>query len=442
PTATHALGPTYKPTKKTPAPPKPVTNPLSAHHPSRLIVQILPGGLKPEERPDAEKLTNHINDRLAADPQASHLKVVSHKWTYNGHCVVLTRADQSAAELIKFQHLFTDAIAPGHQTKAGLDIPWVKIKIDGIRTGAYDRVPTIHSEEALHRELSDKNPIYNELKIVQAPRWMRSKEEVASIAHSSIVFAVEDSEQAQHLLREVKKRADFTVTLRSDIAKDLDLQVIEVAQQGAPTTTFVNAYNDTTQRRSAVERLRDLALPANTPVIYLGDFNLHHELWSCTDKSSNSHSRRFLEWMTEDEHGPQATLLNEKGKITYTPHAREGVSSVIDLTFANGTAIMHDTIQEWVIDRSMSYGSDHHGIRWVMNYGRREVENATATQYSLKEVDPEDWRSVFRNALGRARPEITPIMDEFAAVSDAQLDTAANALTTAMSTATAEIGKI
>ncbi|KAJ6487787.1 Endonuclease/exonuclease/phosphatase, partial [Mycena sanguinolenta] len=413
-----------------------------------LIVQVLLNGLQPADCPDPEQLNHEINTHLASHPESSHLKVVSHKWTNNGHCIIFTRADQTAAELIEHEHWFVDAIAPGCNTRALLDTKWIKIQVDGVCTGAYDLTPTIYSEETLRSELAEMNVVLQQLKGVQPPHWMRSKEEIARNARSSIVFAVEDTEQAHHLLREVKvmvyyqKRADFEVTLRSDIAKDPDIQIVEVSQHGALTTTFVNVYNDTKQRRSAAVRIRSLNLPQDQPVIYLGDFNLHHELWSCLDKHSNTHSRSFLEWITEDENGPQATLFNKKGEITYIPHDSERVRSVIDLTFANGAAIAHDIIQEWTIDPTMSYSSDHLGIRWVMDLGRTEVENTTGTQYSLKETDPKDWCAAFRTELANARPDINQTMDEDRPVSNEQLEQAARALTNAMREATAKVGKV
>ncbi|KAJ7670205.1 hypothetical protein B0H17DRAFT_835410, partial [Mycena rosella] len=46
------------------------------------------------------------------------------------------------------------------------------------------------------------------------PWWMRSREELASVNRSSFVFAVEDTEQAQYLLKDVKFLAVFGVTCR------------------------------------------------------------------------------------------------------------------------------------------------------------------------------------------------------------------------------------
>ncbi|KAL6298147.1 Endonuclease/exonuclease/phosphatase, partial [Sparassis latifolia] len=79
----------------------------------------------------------------------------------------------------------------------------------------------------------------------------------------------------------VHKRADFTVTLRSDLANDLDMQILEVQQAPHPTTLIVNIYNDNKKqgKRSAAKRLQKVALPNEVLVILSGDWNLHHPLW-------------------------------------------------------------------------------------------------------------------------------------------------------------------
>ncbi|KAJ7833836.1 hypothetical protein B0H14DRAFT_3462397 [Mycena olivaceomarginata] len=79
----------------------------------------------------------------------------------------------------------------------------------------------------------------------------------------------------------------------------------------------------------------------------------------------------------------------------------------------------------------MSYGSDHYGIRWVMNYGRTEIDNVTGAQHSLKEVDPKDWGSAFRTALASEREWLDPIMAMDADITNDQLEDAASALTRA-----------
>ncbi|KAJ6479749.1 hypothetical protein C8R45DRAFT_832638 [Mycena sanguinolenta] len=169
-TDNFTTGPTFKPTRKAPQPqaPKPVMNPLNAHHPSRLIVQVLPNGLQPADRPEPEQLNHEINKRLTSHTKSSDPKVVSHKWRNNGHCIIFTRTDQTAAEL-EHEHWFVAAIAPGHNTRALLDTKWIQTQVDGVRTGAYDLTPTIYSEETLRNELAEMNPVLQQLKVVQPP---------------------------------------------------------------------------------------------------------------------------------------------------------------------------------------------------------------------------------------------------------------------------------
>ncbi|KAJ7263808.1 hypothetical protein C8J57DRAFT_1183273 [Mycena rebaudengoi] len=213
PRTSHATGPTFKPTRKglqaaTP-PTKVIENPLEAHHPSRLIVQVLPEGLKPEERPDPNELVRGINARLAANDGAKHMKVVSTKWNGNGNCVVFTRADQTAKELLKFKDLFVDLIARDHQTAVSEDLKLLKIQVNGLRTGWFDTIPGLYTPDLIHQELRKNNPAFAKLNLVLPARWMRSAEELKVQMYSSIVFAIEDNEEARHLLRNVKSFAAF-----------------------------------------------------------------------------------------------------------------------------------------------------------------------------------------------------------------------------------------
>ncbi|KAJ7934555.1 Endonuclease/exonuclease/phosphatase [Mycena leptocephala] len=149
-------------------------------------------------------------------------------------------------------------------------------------------------------------------------------------------------------------------------------RVIDVTQPGTPTTTYVNVYNDQKQRiRPAIERLKALDLPTYYLVVILGDSNLHHELWSRAGVKGNTRSNNFVEWITNKGYA----LLNKKGEVTYIPHGNDGSPSVMDLTFVNAPAVNHDTVKDWTIDGTMSYGSDHKGIRWLTDHGRTEYNN-------------------------------------------------------------------
>jgi hypothetical protein len=185
------------------------SNPLNAHHPARLVIQMIPEGISPDERPDPRDLVDQINRRLLENPESRNLVVAAVKWNSHGNCILIMRADQNAKELIKFKDRFIDLITKGRTAEVREDKKWYKVQVNGIRTGAYDPIPTVYTPEDISKELFHKNPIYKDLKLVQPPRWMRSAEELRSQAYSSVVIALEDEEQFNHLTREVRTLAAF-----------------------------------------------------------------------------------------------------------------------------------------------------------------------------------------------------------------------------------------
>ncbi|GBE90189.1 hypothetical protein SCP_1900380 [Sparassis crispa] len=80
----------------------------------------------------------------------------------------------------------------------------------------------------------------------------------------------------------VSKRDDFSVTLRSDIAQDLDIQVLEVQQHAHPPTLLVNIYNQSPLHDDhgewTAERLRQIQFPLDIPIVLSGDWNSHHQM--------------------------------------------------------------------------------------------------------------------------------------------------------------------
>ncbi|CAK5274976.1 unnamed protein product [Mycena citricolor] len=211
---TTGPGPTYRPTRKTTTnTTKPtVNNPKMPHHPSRLIIN-LHGKINEEQtknQPSQTQMVSDINAELQKHEDSKHLLVTALTWTKNDNAVLLTRADQQGEELAKFAMRFTHLLmAPGQTCSVQLDRKWVKIQVDLVRTGAYDPSPTIYGQETLAIEATRNNPIIDKLKITSPLRWLRRIEDLKYTNHSSIVFAVEESDEATFLLRELKSLAMF-----------------------------------------------------------------------------------------------------------------------------------------------------------------------------------------------------------------------------------------
>lgn len=98
-----------------------------------------------------------------------------------------------------------------------------------------------------------------------------------------------------------KRRPDLTVTLRSDITEDLDIQVLDISQANYPTVTIVNIYNQPRTRdgqastRDAADRLREIAILQERPVILSGDWNQHHPLWSKGEQEPTNKTQEMVD---------------------------------------------------------------------------------------------------------------------------------------------------
>ena len=231
----------------------------------------------------------------------------------------------------------------------------------------------------------------------------------------------------------VKRRSGFSITLRTDIIEDPDIQILDVFQLGHPTTTIINIYNDAPSKQNSILfRLRHLDLPHNHPVIISGDFNLHHPLWSADDVTTiDPLTQSTVDWLS----GKGFLLLNDKGMITHPARHGQERASVIDLSFTNGPANTNNTFHDWAINANISGFSDHYGIQFTIDHGCKEIDNIFGIKYSLKEVNPDVWKSAFTKAA-LERPDLS-LLSVIQNPSHADLDNFAELLTETFQAATA-----
>lgn len=237
-----------------------------------------------------------------------------------------------------------------------------------------------------------------------------------------------------------RSRPDFSVTLRSDIIEDRDIQVLDVEQPGQPLTTLINVYNDPRlQQQSALNRLRNTNLPRDNPVIITGDFNLHHDMWASGPVESDDArtSGAIVDWLTEEGY----TIMNKKGEITHPPRNARERASVIDLTFVNGRAIQAGTVKEWSIDPRIAHDADHLGIKFLIAHGQTEVENPMDIKYCLKDIKVDEWIKELEEAINGSAEDLQSLLSPEPLQTNT-LDKCADTLTAALQAATAATAKI
>ncbi|KAF8826616.1 hypothetical protein HHX47_DHR5000289 [Lentinula edodes] len=237
----------------------------------------------------------------------------------------------------------------------------------------------------------------------------------------------------------VKNGLQAEVTLRTDIICDRDIMVLDVTPRGGNKTTFIHIYNDPSMgRQQILWRLRHLDLALQKPTVITGDANLHHIRWSRGAPRSSSITDEVVAWL--DEHN--SIILNKKGIPTHFPHDTGKQPSVIDLTWANVHATRIDATRDWAIEEKLAVGSDHIGLRWVLNSNPDEIDNPMGIRYNMKEVKSKDWIKAFDNEVELRKDKLNILLEDGNTLTHHDLDAAAEALTDALKQATAKVAPV
>ncbi|KAJ3899587.1 hypothetical protein F5879DRAFT_976552 [Lentinula edodes] len=155
--------------------------------------------------------------------------------------------------------------------------------------------------------------------------------------------------------------------------------VLDVTPRGGNKTTFIHIYNDPSMgRQQILWRLQHLDLALQKPTVITGDANLHHIRWSRGAPRSSSITDEVVAWF---------------------PHDTGKHPSVSDLTWANVHATRIDATRDWAIEEKLAVGSDHIGLRWVLNSNPDEIDNPMGIRYNMKEVKSKDWIKAFDNEV-------------------------------------------
>lgn len=237
-----------------------------------------------------------------------------------------------------------------------------------------------------------------------------------------------------------KSRPDFSVTLRSDLIEDRDIQFLDITQPGHPTISILNVYNDPSKGEDCILnriRLNDNILPPH-PTLLTGDYNLHHPKWSRDDRLAvpDQLTSDIVDWLAQSNY----TMLNQKGEITHLARHDGERPSVIDLSFANHTATAQDTFKMWAIDPSLAHDSDHNAIKFIIDHGLKEIENPLGIKYCLDKVEPSDWTKAFEHELDKMAQELDAIYND-PNPTDERLDNYATLLSSALQNAIAQSAK-
>ncbi|PWV06238.1 hypothetical protein C3747_117g34 [Trypanosoma cruzi] len=141
----------------------------------------------------------------------------------------------------------------------------------------------------------------------------------------------------------------------------LEVVVVQVALDQNRDLIVASAYMRPLPQISQSFRRLVNYLPASTPFLLCGDFNMHHPQWEPFLESSPSEvAAEFLERCTD----AGLTLVNTPGEITYARGTRE--RSCIDLTWSK-----HLTVSDW--SASVSPLSGHYMLTFTLHQAFKDT---------------------------------------------------------------------
>ncbi|KAJ7819590.1 hypothetical protein B0H13DRAFT_1661333, partial [Mycena leptocephala] len=90
------------------------------------------------------------------------------------------------------------------------------------------------------------------------------------------------------------------------------------------------------------------------------------------------------------------------------------------------------------VDGELASGSDHHALRWVIDYGSETVENMTGKKYNFAKIDGEKWDETYKEAINEHADRFAKLKDTASPRSSEELDEDTALILQAMSRATAK----
>src|SRR5260370_24522766 len=145
-----------------------------------------------------------------------------------------------------------------------------------------------------------------------------------------------------------------------------------------------------------MDRMANLRLHPEIPMVISGNWNLHHNLWNSAIEAESTLARTqdIVNWL--EGHG--FNLCNERDV-----HTRSGSGTqrdtIIDLTFSNEMATGQGLVQKHKVNLDLMLLSDHHALTYMLGDPRESVDNITKAKYNWKDANEEKFVEALKQEL-------------------------------------------
>ncbi|KAJ1309245.1 hypothetical protein OPQ81_004910 [Rhizoctonia solani] len=198
-------------------------------------------------------------------------------------------------------------------------------------------------------------------------------------------------------------------------------------------TTLVNSYLHRDQFSHALSHLTTNPIDQSQPVIWSGNFNMHHPMWQLMSNPPvhpNLDAQTFANWVVENK----LTIMNNLNTPTCIGNKNQK-DSIINLTLFNTCAIEKWPDINWEATEHRSAGSDHHAITWeISSHDQAEPDMLLEPEpgYVIDLECQDDWIEEYVHNIKAAHLPVKCSMAK-------ELDKVANGILQAMSNATKKV---
>jgi hypothetical protein len=234
--------------------------------------------------------------------------------------------------------------------------------------------------------------------------WIDSNQ--ITISHSTFnrILLEQKDTHKQRVMTFVSKIFKFSVTSRSNLCSDTNIQILNISKTNIENLIILNVYNEKCQKSNSDEytierKLETIDLTKNS--IICEDFNAHHQWWN-SKITSSIRANVLIEWLNKFN----CELINISDEFTFT---RENSNSVIDLIFA--TLDLASKITNWSINDDARIDSNHEVIEFSINVENIEtVNNSMTKKFNTQKANWNKFNQYFKDNHSNIKNRMTRLL--------------------------------
>jgi hypothetical protein len=234
--------------------------------------------------------------------------------------------------------------------------------------------------------------------------WIEANQIIISHSTYNRILSDQKESHKQRVMTFVFKSFKFSITSRSNLCTNTNIQILNISETNIENFTIVNVYNEKSQKSNSDEytierKLKTIELTKNSFVC--DDFNAHHQWWN-SRIASLIRANALIDWLNKFN----CELINISDDYTFN---RENSCSVIDLTFV--TVDLASKITNWSINNDAETNSNHEVIEFSINVEDIEtVNNSMTKKFNTQKANWNKFSQYFKDNYSSIKNKMSRLL--------------------------------